>query len=83
MRAMTALFAVLMASAGTADAPPPRSALSLTRLDCGSATIKDFDTFFSDSHELPSGPRKITAKVIIQHEPADIAKLPAFPAAAK
>ena len=27
--------------------------------------------------------KKLGAKVIIQHEPADIAKLPAFPASAK
>ena len=37
------------------------AALSLVRLDCGSALIKDFDSFFSDRPGLyPKGPRQIT-----------------------
>src|SRR5687767_3527066 len=36
--------------------------LSLTRLDCGTATIKDFDAFFSDRPGLyEKAPRKITS----------------------
>ena len=35
--------------------------MTLTRLDCGSPTIKDFDAFFSDRPGLyPKGPREIT-----------------------
>ena len=35
--------------------------LSLTRLDCGTATIKDFDAFFSDKPGLyPKGPRDVS-----------------------
>ncbi len=35
--------------------------ITLTRLDCGSALIKDFDAFFSDRPGLyPKGPRQIT-----------------------
>ena len=84
MRAMTALFAVLMTSAGAANAAPPQSALSLIRLDCGSATIKDFDAFFSDSHELPVGPRKITGSCyLIRHGGQNLLWDTGFPAALK
>lgn len=40
-----------------ANAPP----IALTRLDCGSILIKEFDSFFSDRPGLyPKGPRQIT-----------------------
>ena len=48
--------------AAEANAPAPAAAapLSLTRLDCGSATIKDFDSFFSDRPGLyEKGPRDV------------------------
>ena len=39
---------------------PAATAMSLTRLDCGSATIKDFDAFFSDKPGLyEKGPRDV------------------------
>ena len=42
-------------------AVPARQALSLTHLDCGTATIKDFDAFFSDKPGLYSkGPRDVS-----------------------
>ena len=42
-------------------APQAAPQLSLTRLDCGNATIKNFDAFFSDRPGLyPKGPREIT-----------------------
>jgi len=47
----------------TAAAPPiaPGAAkLSLTRLDCGTGMIKDFNAFFSDSFDYRAGPREIT-----------------------
>ena len=38
--------------------------LSLTRLDCGSATIKNFDKFFSDKPGFyENGPRDVTVAV--------------------
>ena len=44
-----------------APATAQAAAVSLTRLDCGSALIKDFDAFFSDRPGLyPKGPRQIT-----------------------
>ena len=40
---------------------PKSAALTLSRLDCGSAMIKDFDAFFSDRPGLyPKGSRQIT-----------------------
>ena len=38
-----------------------KPAISLTRLDCGTATIKDFDAFFSDKPGLyEKGPREVS-----------------------
>ena len=38
-----------------------QAALTLTRLDCGTATIKDFDAFFSDKPGLyAKGPREVS-----------------------
>jgi len=46
--------------ATNAEATAKRS-LSLTRLDCGTATIKDFDAFFSDKPGLyAKGPREVS-----------------------
>ena len=42
-------------------AEPKQAALTLTRLDCGTATIKDFDAFFSDKPGLyEKGPREVS-----------------------
>ncbi len=53
----------------TAPAAAEAAAVTLTRLDCGSATIKDFSAFFSDRPGLyASGPREITDSCyLIQH----------------
>jgi len=49
------------APADNAAAPTEAAQLSLTRLDCGTATIKDFDAFFSDRPGLyEKAPREIT-----------------------
>jgi N-acyl homoserine lactone hydrolase len=41
--------------------PAQQPALTLTRLDCGTATIKDFDAFFSDKPGLyAKGPREVS-----------------------
>ena len=46
------------ANAGTSE---PEPALTLARLDCGTATIKDFDAFFSDRPGLyAKGPREVS-----------------------
>ena len=83
MRMTAAILAILMASAGIAAAPP-RPALSLTRLDCGAATIANFDAFFSDTHELPTGPRKITDSCyLIRHGDQNLLWDTGFPAALK
>ena len=52
-----------------AAAGPAAANVRLTRLDCGSATIKDFDSFFSDRPGLyAKGPREITDSCyLIQH----------------
>ena len=48
-------------AASNAAAPAGAAQLSLTRLDCGNATIKNFDTFFSDRPGLyEARPREIT-----------------------
>jgi glyoxylase-like metal-dependent hydrolase (beta-lactamase superfamily II) len=47
--------------AGANASAPARPPLTLTRLDCGTPTIKNFDTFFSDRPGLyEGGPRQIT-----------------------
>jgi glyoxylase-like metal-dependent hydrolase (beta-lactamase superfamily II) len=49
------------AAARDASDKPSSARLSLTRLDCGTATIKNFDAFFSDRPGLyPQGSREIT-----------------------
>ena len=60
---IVALFAVLATPAAAADRP----IVELTRLDCGSAVIKDFNTFFSDTLEYPAGPRRITDSCYLIH----------------
>lgn len=58
-------------TAATNEAAPARqqAELSLTRLDCGTPTIKNFDKFFSDKPGLyPPGPRVITDSCyVIRH----------------
>jgi glyoxylase-like metal-dependent hydrolase (beta-lactamase superfamily II) len=66
-----ASIALLVSACGQADSEPPaqrqadaapaKVAISLTRLDCGSALIKDFAHFFSDRPGLyAKGPRRVT-----------------------
>ena len=84
MRMTAAIVAILMVGAGAANAAAPKPALSLTRLDCGAATIADFDAFFSDTHELPVGPRKITDSCyVIRHGAQTLLWDTGFPAALK
>ncbi|NUS99401.1 MAG: N-acyl homoserine lactonase family protein [Sphingomonas sp.] len=66
-------------------AEPAPSALTLTRLDCGTATIKNFDKFFSDRPGLyESGPRVITDSCyLIRHGDQVLLWDTGFPAAWK
>lgn len=42
--------------------------LTISRLDCGDILIKDFNAFFSDAYELPSGPWQGTSSCyLIRH----------------
>lgn len=59
-KAMIAAAAAVMLTAA-APAPVPGAAkVSITRLDCGTIGIKDFNAFFSDSFDYKPGPREIT-----------------------
>lgn len=62
--AAAALALAGLSSASTAAGPT----ITLTRLDCGKILIKDFNTFFSDTLEYPSGPRAVVASCyLIRH----------------
>ena len=72
------------ARAAPALASPAATPLSLTRLDCGSAVVKDFNAFFSDTLEYPAGPRKITDSCyLIRHGDQTLLWDTGFPAALK
>ncbi len=68
-----------------APAATPAAELSLTRLDCGSATIKNFDSFFSDKPGLYAAePREITDSCyLIRHGDQAMIWDTGFPAALK
>jgi len=69
----------------TGNTPATVVKLSLTRLDCGSATIKNFDKFFSDKPGLyESAPRQITDSCyLIQHGDEQMIWDTGFPASWK
>ena len=79
------LAASLLAAGGAAPAQAPGAAkVSLTRLDCGTATIKDFNAFFSDSFDYKPGPRQITDSCyVIRHMNHILLWDTGFPAALK
>jgi glyoxylase-like metal-dependent hydrolase (beta-lactamase superfamily II) len=68
-----------------AAAPAEAPVLTLTRLDCGSATIKDFDAFFSDRPGLyAKGPREVTDSCyLVRHADHVMVWDTGFPAALK
>jgi N-acyl homoserine lactone hydrolase len=72
-------------NAANAAAPAATAELTLTRLDCGTATIKDFDKFFSDRPGLyESGPREITDSCyLIRHGDQTLLWDTGFPASWK
>jgi glyoxylase-like metal-dependent hydrolase (beta-lactamase superfamily II) len=50
------------------QAPAPRPDLALWRLDCGSFTFTDYNRFFSDTLEYPSGPKSLVGSCyLIRH----------------
>jgi len=55
-----AALAALWAGLGAMQAPPSAAPVSLWRLDCGNATIKDYNAFFSDTSAYKPGPKEIT-----------------------
>jgi len=56
---LAASAAMMLAPAASADVVEGPT-ITLTRLDCGTGGIKDFNAFFSDSFDYKPGPRRIT-----------------------
>ncbi len=78
------IMAALALSAGASAQTKSEAKLSLVRLDCGNATVKNFDAFFSDTHEYPVGPRKITSSCYVVRHGSDVLLWDTgFPAALK
>ena len=69
MRRWLALAALALATSASAAQNAP---LSLTRLDCGTILIKDFNAFFSDTLEYPSGPRTVVASCYLIRHGSDL-----------
>jgi glyoxylase-like metal-dependent hydrolase (beta-lactamase superfamily II) len=55
-----AMLAAIWAGAGAMQAPRAEAPVTLWRLDCGNATIKDYNAFFSDTSAYKPGPKEIT-----------------------
>ncbi len=55
-----AASAMVMAGPTVGQTSSSLAKISLTRLDCGTGQIKDFNAFFSDSFDYRAGPRQIT-----------------------
>ena len=86
MKAMAGLgiALVLVLSADASAQPKSAARVSIVRLDCGNATVKNFDAFFSDTHEYPVGPRKITSSCYVVRHGRDVLLWDTgFPAALK
>ena len=81
---MKTLIAALLAAVAVPAVAADRPSVELTRLDCGSAMIKDFNAFFSDTLEYPSGPRRITDSCyLVRHMGHYLLWDTGFPAALK
>ncbi len=62
-----------LALAGSASAEvATRPAVTLSRLDCGSILIRDFNSFFSDTLEYQPGPRTIPASCYLVRHGRDL-----------
>ena len=76
--------ALALGAAAPAAAQPNPSKLSITRLDCGHATIKDFNSFFSDAFDYASGPREVVDSCyLVRHMNHYLLWDSGFPAALK
>lgn len=78
--------AATLAVAAPALAQPVKTPakVTLTRLDCGTGTVKDFNAFFSDSFDYRAGPREITDSCyLIRHGNRQMLWDTGFPAALK
>lgn len=65
---MKMLVAALLAAAATPAIAADPATVEITRLDCGSGLVKDFNAFFSDTLEYPAGPRTVTSSCyLIRH----------------
>ncbi len=83
MRILPAAAAAALALAAPAAAQPVAK-MSIVRLDCGHATIKEFNSFFSDTFDYKSGPREITDSCyLIRHGDQTLLWDTGFPAALK
>jgi N-acyl homoserine lactone hydrolase len=72
LKGVLALAAGWLALTGMQDstvaAPANRAALELWRLDCGEFTFSDYNAFFSDTSEYPSGPKNLVGSCyLIRH----------------
>lgn len=80
----TAATIAAVACNASTQAPAGQPALELWRLDCGTALIKDFNAFFSDTLEYKSGPREITDSCyLVRHGAQYLLWDSGFPAALK
>lgn len=84
LKLATIMVAATMLAAA-APAPGDKAAkVSLTRLDCGTGLIKDFNAFFSDSFDYKPGPREITNSCyLVRHGTQYLLWDTGFPAALK
>ena len=76
--------AVALSTGASAQPGAGRASVGIVRLDCGSIRFKDFDAFFSDTHEYPAGPRVVTDSCyLVRHGSDYLLWDTGFPAALK
>ncbi len=44
-----------------------KAPLSISRLDCGTFEVKDYDSYFSDTFDYPTGPRRMVVSCYLIH----------------
>ena len=78
------IAALMLGLAMPVAAAVPAAKVSLVRLDCGRAIIKNFNSFFSDAGDYKPGPREITDSCyLIRHGDQLLLWDTGFPAALK
>ncbi len=84
MRTLMIAAALMLTTAAAPPVAPNAAKVSLTRLDCGNAVVKDFNAFFSDSFDYKPGPRPIASSCyVIRHMDHYLLWDTGFPAALK